>query len=634
MGNVFADLPIPAGPSGAGAAVDTSSMDSVRTIGVSGSFSGTVTVEGSQDGVNFCAITTYASPTKSVLVAAVAWMRVRVRNFSGSANADVGAADGGIATSLAIPIPPGNGTGAPVDVSELGTVTTIIATGTLQGVLTLESSEDGIDWAAVASGTGPFCKTVNLIAQFVRVRLSNFTSGAPVVDLGSADDATGVAGGSFAATVCTTPGVTNVFVDAVSGNDDNSGLSAGSALKTIGAVYRKFGTETQGDCEIVVNLADDGSGGVADYVINTLLVNSGIGDKASFRYVGPPMVAFPPSTGPSTAILDATPADTVDQDGVITAAGGRSRLNFVGASPGWTIDDLKGGFVRVTRAGALVFFELPITKNDADHIFVDAPAMSATILQTDTVEIVHPGARISDSIGSFNIKGLGLGLTFITAEQKSITRIALGGSGFGFGAANDVSVGFDRVLFNKSLFAFHLNLDISNSASFNAVFGGVFLEFSSTQGSRPSFGTVIDAGPQTMWAGVLHASLTLIGADIQMSAARGISVWDSGGPSEPALSLFSGRLRDAGAFIQGINPAAPEGIGLVDNAGAVVAGGTKTTLTGVADIKVGGLVVPYGTGVGGLEEVAGFAGNATSMNRGTAAAPLGDASNIRTSTLI
>jgi len=118
---------------------------------------------------------------------------------SASINADVGANDNG-ALFTTLPLPAGDGPGAPVDVSTFGNFTTFTVGGSFQGAsVAIEVSEDGISYfpcAMFAGQGGELSKVVvgNFMRTFVRGR-----SGYPftaTVGVGAEIDATpGVAPG-------------------------------------------------------------------------------------------------------------------------------------------------------------------------------------------------------------------------------------------------------------------------------------------------------------------------------------------------------------------------------------------------------------------------------------------------------
>ncbi len=199
--------------------------------------------------------------------------------------------------------------------------------------------------------------------------------------------------------------LTEFYVDATLGDDSNAG-TASAPLETIGEVYRRFAWQATGQARILVHLAGNGSTQVT-YTTQGLWVGGGLmADQNTFAFRGPEMIAFTPATGPSTAALDATPCERVAQDQSTDVAGPRTKLSFATAAPGWTVNDLAGSFLRVKRAGVLLTFEVPITENTTDAIFVDHTGLVGVLLATDTVEIVRPAVKIAGAADAFSSQPL------------------------------------------------------------------------------------------------------------------------------------------------------------------------------------------------------------------------------------
>jgi hypothetical protein len=199
MANVYVNLPVPIG-NGVGASVVVSMMGRDKTVTYQGNLLAAVEIQFSLDGVNFVPQYTFNGPGKQTFEFAALSMRVRVSNFRGgtAANVDVGADDDGALFAVLV-APPGNGVGAAVDVSALGTFKTMLVTGTFSGALTIEASEDGIDFLPCATFAGAAgAESREFAAQFMRVRRSNVgpVAGAPVVGVGAINDTpAGVGGG-------------------------------------------------------------------------------------------------------------------------------------------------------------------------------------------------------------------------------------------------------------------------------------------------------------------------------------------------------------------------------------------------------------------------------------------------------
>jgi hypothetical protein len=196
MSNVFVNLPATA--NAVGAAVDTSAMGKKKTITVQGNFTGTLIIEISCDGGTTWAQRHLFSGTgKKVLDFAANRMRVRSSGVTlpaaFSPSIDVGAnTDGGKYGT--IPAPAKNAVGATLDISAFGNFTTFIVQGSFSGVIAIEISEDGTDFAECATFANPgvvCCK--ELVGSVVRARSRGANTSAliahtPVVSTGATDE--------------------------------------------------------------------------------------------------------------------------------------------------------------------------------------------------------------------------------------------------------------------------------------------------------------------------------------------------------------------------------------------------------------------------------------------------------------
>lgn len=191
MANVFLNLPVPAAD-GSGASVDTSSLGATRTIAIAGDLVGAVTVEISPDNATWRPLYTFGELGKRTFTVCAPWMRCTVSNYrSGSANCDVGGQDDGVQTLQPV-APAGNGSGAALDISALGTVNTVLVTGVYTGNVLLEFSQDNTDWVPLCSfGASGGSRTISFVAQFLRVTRQSVNAGAPglpVVHICAAND--------------------------------------------------------------------------------------------------------------------------------------------------------------------------------------------------------------------------------------------------------------------------------------------------------------------------------------------------------------------------------------------------------------------------------------------------------------
>lgn len=208
MANLFSALPVPAG-NGSGAAVDVSAFGAPKTVVVVGDIVATINIEVSVSGAAgpWAGVASFGrgganGMQEAKLPVAAQFMRATVSGFvRGSAVAAVGADDAG-ASVVNLPTTAGNGTGASVDVSALGSLNTFVVSGTWTGSITIEVSQDGVNFADLISfgptDTGPVAKTVAFVGQFLRVRRTDASPSLPgtvIVNVGAVADAGGGGGG-------------------------------------------------------------------------------------------------------------------------------------------------------------------------------------------------------------------------------------------------------------------------------------------------------------------------------------------------------------------------------------------------------------------------------------------------------
>lgn len=455
-----------------------------------------------------------------------------------------------------------------------------------------------------------------------------------------------------------------VFVDQVNGDDANDGLTAGTALQTLEAIRQKFQLylygAPSGATRFVVNLLNPTNAQIT-YTVRDLHVggrnSSGV---YTWNYRGPDMIQATLATGPATAALDAVPAQRVDQTGTPSGTGNRTQLDFSTAAPGWTVNDLRGRFLRVTRGGTLVYYELPICENGVDFLIVDTLGIVGTLQNTDTVEIVEPAVKIeapagAPDFGAVAISGPGCAATpafFFATDPCTFERIA-----FADILATEVSgLTFDRCLVTgENNFGFRI---FGGSAGYvNTICNAVLLHACASVAVTRSRATgAADPIEQPANTNDPTLSMTILVHDfnIRVGFAEpfGFNPRYNGqfGGFKWPVSVYasgeSGILVDGpGSFLTVDTTATPSingdgntdvGLRCVRGGRAIIQGGALTTITGAGgDLQVdNGAAISYGTGVGQFEEAAGFNGIFHRMLSGTAAAPTGDTSIITTRSII
>jgi hypothetical protein len=247
--------------------------------------------------------------------------------------------------------------------------------------------------------------------------------------------------------------VVEVFIDGVNGDDTlGDGLSPGTALATLRGLYRKFPWQAWEETSLLVNLLNPNPVPLT-YVIPAVRLGGGnVALGATYAFRGPAMTLFDPATGPSSAALDAVPAVRVDQAGAPSGTGNRTRLDFTAAAPAWTVNDLAGSFVRVTRGAVQVFWEIPIVENTADTITVDTLGIVGVLLNTDTVEIVEPAVRIDAPAAAFEILNI-VGDNLMDGVAGATAHSTFERVGFSsVWSRASCTIQFDRCQFRNSFF--------------------------------------------------------------------------------------------------------------------------------------------------------------------------------------
>ncbi len=435
--------------------------------------------------------------------------------------------------------------------------------------------------------------------------------------------------------------VLDVYVDGANGNDTNDGLSSGNALQTIAAVYQKFPPRVLQGGGIRVNLAGVGGFGTnataqLDYAVDTLLVGGEVGAYLgnTYQYLAPEMVAFTPATGPATAALDAVP--TVAVAGGSASSGGTlsTRFDFTAAAPGWTVNDFQGkAFLRITRAGAKVVWELPIASNTADTITVRVLGVQPLIQNTDTAEIVIPAVRFTGSAdvvyNAVAVRGSGrtldvfsaqgLGPNFVRCAWRQLYLLGR-------------EITFDRCIlgaseeFNGS-YMFKSSGEFYNCiAPFIYLLGFQSTEFYGIPLQTGAADPIVANRKQLMNLQVADASFPQMGLEQGTIFINryGVAVDGAGGGAAGSLYVDSGALfyctSSGGGYplgaVQGIVAGANPAIVARRSGRAILfsngtAGRTSLYQSGGGNplsLPDAGTTVDYGTGVGDWEEAAGYDG--------------------------
>jgi len=195
MANLYLNIPVPAS-NGSGAPVNISALGYSKLFSLVGVFAATINIEISNDGVTWVAIASMTTANDVKRLFAAVFVRATVTGVAGGVVLSVGSDNPGTDVTI-LPVPAGNGTGAPVDVSAFGLQKTLIYDGGMEASLNVEISQDGVTFSQAASFTGrtpasaPVCGAV----KFMRVAVGGFSIGVGNISLCAAKPSTGGGGG-------------------------------------------------------------------------------------------------------------------------------------------------------------------------------------------------------------------------------------------------------------------------------------------------------------------------------------------------------------------------------------------------------------------------------------------------------
>jgi len=336
MANIFLNIPV-LGVDGPGPSVAVNTAGKEKTFAVQGPYSGTITLEISNDGVNFVPLTTFsggADQKRSVPFAAAEIRAFREGVLAvnpGTPVIDLGANDNGT-QFVGLPTTPGNGTGPGIDVSALGTFNTVAVGGSFSGVVNIEISDDGVNWVpALPTFLSPSIYSRSFIAQFMRAVRSGVqpaAPGAPFVSVAATND------------------------PASGGGSATDELVKITALDTTASFLQSKLAGGAGIATRVLN-----SGGDEDLeVSNTLTAQNASGGGVFSAAIGD-LWLVDPTAGATTIELPAPSADFAGQQIVIkniTALG--TPITIDAAANGGTLDSsptfvISSGFVSITVVG-------------------------------------------------------------------------------------------------------------------------------------------------------------------------------------------------------------------------------------------------------------------------------------------
>ncbi len=196
MANQFINLPAPAGD-GSGGPVDVSATSKEKTVVVTGTWTGVVVIEGSEDGNIWTPLETYQQNDQRQIIGVQQFLRVTrsgVESPAGSPDVNVGVPDGTNAYE-SLDVPTVDGTGVASDTTALGSFKTIQVGGVdpVNGVVHIEIAEPSpaTEFVTLVSFNNGGVKNVpNAAVGQMRVRLAGFLFVPPAlqVEVGAEDD--------------------------------------------------------------------------------------------------------------------------------------------------------------------------------------------------------------------------------------------------------------------------------------------------------------------------------------------------------------------------------------------------------------------------------------------------------------
>lgn len=436
-----------------------------------------------------------------------------------------------------------------------------------------------------------------------------------------------------------------VYVDQVNGDDGRSGLlptgtTINGPLRTHSAVYKKYPQHWFGPL-VRLEIRTAGAGGFVaptaplTYTEGYLRVGSEA-TQNNYTYRAAPKCPFVPATGPATAALDVVPLVVVDVANVPTAGGGRARLDFTAAAPGWTVNDFgnRNAFLRVTRAGVRLFDEIPIAENGADFLIVDDPLTAAAIVATDVVTIVRSSVIINGPSANdfFSTVIVGGGSAIAQANSAFAANQGATFDGYEFGLL--WSRGVQGLWFHGCMFPSFTRIEAGsvNFTNIKALSVQFFVLCSGDGDPLPKGPTALDPTFPAiricgMWktlnvggSGISAGAFTAFRSVAAYRAANGINV--AGGTFFTTVSTF---LLGSGHTNVGLR--------VIQGAQARIGGGLASQIVGAAgnlkcDTSATFPPVNFGVAAGQFQEVAGYNGNLHNVGGSTPAVPLGGMSRI------
>ncbi|MBT8452968.1 MAG: hypothetical protein KJO40_13450 [Deltaproteobacteria bacterium] len=410
--------------------------------------SGGITVEMSQNGTNWAPLCSFVDPGKQFVIGASLWLRARSKNVVGSPSVDVGA-EQNVVQAFDLDVPAADGVGTSTNVESLGQVATVVVGGDLGGsaAVTLEGSQDDVDYAPLATFPDPGQKTINATVRFLRVRVSGYNAQiafSPVVTVGAVLGAAGAEAGNVRMpraywATWSDPIIHRIYVR-LTGDDSTGDGSAGNPYATIPRALTDVpmmvpvGNIYMIDCSNMGTVLLDES----------ILVANRIGDAALYYDPnGDPRLGY---LGAVTFYAEPTIVDTIEPADIVGwTTDPDTYMKTLQTSKAWTPGEHEG---RLLIGGPTSWYYTSIANNDATDL--ELPYRWS---DSGPLYIIEPSTELrADGVSAYQAMVLTGNQCSIGCTGLKLTSAISWGSGL-FSFQNEATVmmlcQFDSTYFNN-----------------------------------------------------------------------------------------------------------------------------------------------------------------------------------------
>lgn len=394
-----------------------------------------------------------------------------------------------------------------------------------------------------------------------------------------------------------------IYVDGLTGNDGNDGLAVDRPLLTLGTAMA-----AHQQLSLVGVPATIYPAAGSRYAVQTLDMSGGGGILSTTQIIGPSMTAL------YSDLVVSTYTSGPDGTGVLDLVTG---VNFSAGGDGEIA--LRGYYALVKRAGVKRYFELPILLCSGSAIMICTDGLA--IVPGDTVSIVTPAATI---VGVD--EGYGVSLLRIVGDSAGLPMLSHSFARLAFEnvyvTARNVS--FDRCVLKQPTvddvlqFSERTTVYLASTV-FAATAGTSAVQVEGLVSSRHTGPIAIDAddtptqgSPDSSAFIAIGVQLGGVGASYQLGSRQYLAIIQAS-REDGAFSVNNGATALLEGACYGTNPHSG-GKGVSVSYGAVVRFDPATFFfRGQSGQDIGvtaatALTASIGSGVGGIEEVAGYNG--------------------------